>query len=267
MIFKLPTLRHLAPARFPEVKRVIVAYSGGKDSLVVTDLAVRFYGADRVVGFYLYFVDDMDLTRAIIAYAKERWGIEVIAYPHFFTSEYLNRGQFCAADPNVPLLKVKDIERVAKADLGAQWIAYGYRRSDSLERNAMLRCNYPGGVSEAWARLAPVAEFSRNDILLYCRRHDIVVPSEQEMKTRSSNVGLYPSSMWWLRKWWPKDYERVLKVFPYATLQADRYLDPRAQRPEKVRKKKGKGCESKLQQNQSQTESQAESQSQASATP
>lgn len=204
---------------------LVIAYSGGKDSMAVMQLAVDHYGADCCIGCIWYMVPGMDFTASISADATERWGVRMVEVPHFALSSWLRDGTFCDPLPDTPRLTLKDLEQSVYRSTGAQWSCYGYRKHESLERNAMLTKDYPGGYSVRWRRMAPIADWSRRTTLAFLKYHNMPVPLEMAASGRASGHDIKPAAMYWLRRYWPADYRRLLAVLPYAHAQADRY-DP-----------------------------------------
>jgi phosphoadenosine phosphosulfate reductase len=215
--------RALPVGTFPVAPEgVLVAYSGGKDSLATLDLAVAHYGAASVEAFFMYFVPGMDYTRVICDYAAERWGVHVQQVPHWALSELLREGHFCQERPDCPRVKVVDVEAAVRRRTGKFWIGFGYRKGESIERRAMLTADWPGGRNPQRGGFAPIADWTTRDVRAYIRRQRIAIPSEV-LASRQFGITLAPVEMHWLRRHFPADYERVLQVFPYARAQADRH--------------------------------------------
>ncbi len=71
---------------------VVVSFSGGKDSVVVLDLAVRVYGRDRVIAIYSDTGVDMPATAAYIEHIERRLGVEVQRVYAGVREEVLRKG-------------------------------------------------------------------------------------------------------------------------------------------------------------------------------
>lgn len=215
--------RTLPAAEYPVAPEgVLVSYSGGKDSLATLDLTVAHYGRGQVEAFFMYWVPNMDYSRVICDYATERWGVPVTQVPHWALSGFLREGAFCPERPDCPLIKVVDVEAAVRARTGKFWIGFGYRKQESIERRAMLTADWPGGINRQRGGFAPIADWTTRDVRAYIRRQRIAIPSEV-LASRQFGITLAPVEMDWLRRNFPKDYERVLEVFPYARAQAARH--------------------------------------------
>lgn len=60
-----------------EPDHVLVSFSGGKDSLVVLDLAVKHYGRDMVTGVYIDTGVDFPITSKYIELVSEKLGVRI----------------------------------------------------------------------------------------------------------------------------------------------------------------------------------------------
>lgn len=203
--------------RLPATDAVLVSYSGGKDSLAVMDLCAR--SGKRVRGFILAFLPGLDHTAHWIEYAKSRWGVEVREYQDPKAIQWLRMGRFRSEPLDVPAITTRDIEEMAREDAGIEWIGYGHKAADCIDRRLMLK-TWPNGISEKWRKFAPLFDWRQNDVLAYLSRNRIEIPTAGA--SIMSGIGLSPRSLAWMRESWPDDYKRILKVFPHASGQADR---------------------------------------------
>jgi len=197
---------------------LIVAFSGGKDSLAVMDLCVT--SGRQVHGFIMAYVPGMDSTAHWIEYAKKRWTVAVREYQDPAAIKMLRRGTFRHAPMSIPAIGTKDIEQDIRERTGAQWIGYGYKRCDCIDRAVMLK-TWPKGIYGPWHKFAPCHDWTHFEVLSYLSRNRIEIPDAERMQM--NGVGLRADAMFSLRKYWPADYRRVLEVFPLAAAQADRH--------------------------------------------
>lgn len=208
--------------QFPDAPEgVLVSYSGGKDSLITLDMTVKHYGPAKVEAFFMYLVPDMDYSRAICQYAEDRFGVRVHQTQHWNVTDMLRDGIFCQERPDCPKIKVRDVEEAMRVKTGKYWIGLGYRKQESLERRGMLVKDWPGGIGRKRGGFTPIGEWSTKDVLAYVRRERLAL--HRIGTTISTGVGLDPETMHHFREHWPDDYRRILRVFPYARAQADRW--------------------------------------------
>jgi 3'-phosphoadenosine 5'-phosphosulfate sulfotransferase (PAPS reductase)/FAD synthetase len=198
---------------------LLVAYSGGKDSLAVMDLCVR--AGRQVEAFLMYFVPGMDYTQHWVDYAARRWSVKVRLYQHFTISYFIRRGVFRSAPaPSFPRIKVEDVIAKAREDSGIEWAGFGYKLIDSLQRRGWWKRHAETGCDAGTKRFAPLLHWNNTHVKAYLSRRGIPCPGIDGK--RSTGISLTPDCLEWLRTEWPADYRRVLEVFPFAESQADR---------------------------------------------
>lgn len=203
------TIEALA-AKAKESDSCLVAYSGGKDSLAVMDLCCRTF--KRVVAFHMYFVPGLKVIEDRMDYARQRWGVEVLYYPHWVFLRCLRSGFYgneSADQSAVPEMKLHDIYTWVMADTGISVIANGARKADSLWRRRYFY------LTRSWGEmLYPLKEWMVSDVLAYLRLHNIPTPDSEG---RSNNgIDLTTHSMLWLHDNYPEDFARLEQWFPYA---------------------------------------------------
>ena len=76
--------------------RVLVAFSGGKDSVVTLDVCMRHFA--HVEGFFMYQVRGLSFQESIIRYYEDKYGIPIHRIPHFELSSSLRYGLFPTCD-------------------------------------------------------------------------------------------------------------------------------------------------------------------------
>lgn len=219
--------------RLPDAEELLIAYSGGKDSLVVLDLCKR--AGKKLQAFFMYFVPGMDYTDYWCSYAEKHFGVKVHLLQHYTLSQFLRDGTFCDPVPNCPEVTAREVEDKARELSGLDWVGYGYKLNDSPSRRQYLTFTADWGVRyrdgklafaphfgccQSLRRFSPIIAWQDKDVMSYLSRRKIQIPS---MSSRRVNgISLRPDMMLELRTNWPADYKRVLKYFPYAIAQADR---------------------------------------------
>lgn len=188
---------------------VLVAYSGGKDSLCTLDLCSRVFS--RVEAFHMYFLPGLDVIEQQLDYARQRWGVKIYQYPHWTTRRYLTQGVYCFNSykhDDLPEWKLQDVYDLACAESGIPIIATGAKRVDSLWRRRMLKT-----WGDTAQMLYPCIGWSLFDVQAYLRARKIELPKSAG-GSKSSGVGLVTREVLHLHDHWPQDYERIKAVFP-----------------------------------------------------
>lgn len=195
--------------------KVILFYSGGKDSLVLLDMLSSLF--DEVHCVFMYFIKDLEHQQPLLIYPKRYPNVILHQLPHWMLSHYYQNDyyRFHRLEKNVPLLKLTDIEQNAKTLTGAEWVVNGAKRSDSLNRNLMLGTLKFNSIQEVSKRVYPLAEWKKKDVLAYMKANKIIKPVEYGI-AKSNGVDLKLDVLLFLRKEYPGDYYKILIHFPFA---------------------------------------------------
>lgn len=188
---------------------VLVAYSGGKDSLVTLDLCRKAFR--NVVAFYCYVVPGLQMIEAQMDYARERWGVKILYYPHFLVTRFFKNGIYC--DPSfryddLPEFKDYDVWTTIMRDTGIPLVATGMKEADGLQRKRVMeRSRHRTDV------LHPIGTWRKVDVLAYCAAQKIPLPKTD--KRVSSGVDLSSKALTFIHDNHPEDFRRMEAWFPY----------------------------------------------------
>jgi len=189
---------------------VLVSYSGGKDSLVCLDLASRAF--KRVVCFFMYLVPGLDVIERQLAYARDRYGVEVLYYPHISLAKFYKNEVFCPALykwDNVKELNLGYVYSAVSRDTGIDLIMTGAKKADSLWRRTKFF---------SFARrdnvVHPLVDWNKYDVLAYLGIHNIPLPDSSGRA--ATGVDLSTPSLCWLYDNHPGDFRKLCEYFPYA---------------------------------------------------
>lgn len=193
---------------------IIVAFSGGKDSRVVLDLCHRA-GFKTIVGFYMYLVPGLECEEEKLQWARDRYGITILQYPHWVAIRCLQSGAYCPPRKcwgDTGKVTVDHIHGMVQADTGIRHIAHGAKLADSLwrRRNMAVRKNKDDGV------VYPLRKWKIYDVLAYLNMHNIPRPDFLGDNKAASGLGLMTEEMCWLHDTHPADFRRVMRWFPYV---------------------------------------------------
>ena len=205
---------------------VILFYSGGKDSLVLLDLLSK-YNFKRIACCFMYLVKDMEHQKSQLNWIKKYKNTELIQYPHWVLSMYKQDGWYMhntAANRNCKKLKLTDIYAKAKKDTGIDWIVNGAKRADSFNRRIWLGSLKFNAISTKSNVVYPLSYWKKADVMQYNRFHGIIKPIKYPSKnSRSQGFDISAEILNWLREKYPKDLQKLLKVFPLAGVLLTEY--------------------------------------------
>lgn len=192
--------------------RVLVAFSGGKDSVVTLDLCARFF--PTVQAFFMYHVPDLSFQERELRWAERKYSIEVIRIPHFDVSHTMRTGAYNAlADVDVPNVKITDTYDYLREQTGIYWIAAGERIADSIVRRAMIVKD--GTINAKRGRIFPVAHWRKADVLAHVKRNNLRVSEEARILGHSFR-DLRPETLALVKQHYPQDYEKIIALYPFA---------------------------------------------------
>lgn len=197
---------------------VVVAFSGGKDSIVTLDLSMRHF--DRVQPFFMQIVPDLEFQEVTLRRYEKYYGVEVIRVPHPDLADFLRYGTFRPADYSVPEIKMKDVYSYIRNKTQISWISAGERINDSLVRRAMIK--HSGTVDFKRFRMYPLAYWDKYEVMAYIRKKRLFLPKD------SSELGFSFSSLSGrelsvIKSVFPRDYNKILEYFPLAESAVYRY--------------------------------------------
>jgi 3'-phosphoadenosine 5'-phosphosulfate sulfotransferase (PAPS reductase)/FAD synthetase len=221
-VLPLPEARALLQRARAETGLILVALSGGKDSLCTLDLAVEVFGPRNVVAFSMYLVKGLRCFEGPIEAAARRYGVRVEYVPHWMLGRMYKFAYLMPHRGNAHEwreTKLTDIEQLVRKRTGIDWIAYGHRAAESPHRRGML--NSFQGFNDRQKRVYPVWRWRVGDVYAYVRARRIPLPPTFGTY-RAGGVSLNPEALTFIKKHFPDDYGKILEVFPFAEVQLKR---------------------------------------------
>jgi hypothetical protein len=207
-------LADLVVGSFPPTDSVILPVSCGKDSVAaLTECRSRF----RVIrSFFLYLVPDLSFQENYLKYIERKFQIEIVRFPHWQLSHMLKNSTFMPfsrSNFETNLVEMNDIENHFRKEFGYDWMVYGQKCSDSIERNAMLK--KIDGIDFKTKRFYPLAR--KNDAWVYnvLKKNKIMLSAEYQMFGHSFG-SLGKTELRAIKSRFPEDFKKILEVFPYA---------------------------------------------------
>lgn len=197
---------------------VLVAFSGGKDSIVTLDLCMRYF--KRVQPFFMYMVPDLGFQEETLGWYEKKYDTEIIRIPHFEVSTFMRYGTFREPDFNVSEVSVKETYDYLRNRTGIFWISAGERISDSTIRRAMIK--HSGTIDAKRGRFYPIANWSKKNVLDYIRLKHLKLPRDSK-RLGFSFRSLDGKQLAAIQDMYPDDYQKILKVYPFADAATERY--------------------------------------------
>lgn len=197
---------------------VIVAFSGGKESVVTLDLCCRYF--TNVKAFFMYIVPDLSFQERTMEWYEKRYQIEIMRIPHMDVCEFYHYGSFRPGDPTFPIVSINDIYKYVRLETDTWWIAAGERIDDSIVRRAMMKKS--GSIDVQRGRLYPVSAWKKREIMEYIKFHNLYL-GQDSRKLGFSFCSLWGKELCALKEAFPDDYRKVLNCYPFAAAGVKRW--------------------------------------------
>ena len=84
-------------------------------------------------------------------------------------SQSFNDNQFRFHAETISPIKLADIENKARIDFKCEWIVYGTKQNDSLNRRLMLRQMFMNSIDLKTKRAYPLTDWNKNQCLAYIK--------------------------------------------------------------------------------------------------
>lgn len=195
--------------------RVILFHSlSGKDSIALLDLCYPMF--KKIVCVYMYVTKDLDHTNVYLNYATKKYpSVEFIQVPHFAVFSYIRGGYLgCRQDESQKQFTLAQLTDIVREKTGIEWVGYGMKKTDGLNRRLMLQGYRMQGISDKTKKFYPLATYKNSDVLDYIEDKNLKKP-ERYGKGQSSgtNVGDIDYLLY-LREKFPNDLEKVKSQYP-----------------------------------------------------
>lgn len=119
---------------------VLVAFSGGKDSLVCLDLACKVF--KRVIPFFMFFVPGLRCIDEKMLIVKDRYGLDVLQYPHMLYFRAIRERLYCTTsvqtESKIKEFGLTDIYKVICHDTGINLIINGSKETDNMSSKIVI---------------------------------------------------------------------------------------------------------------------------------
>lgn len=190
---------------------VIVAFSGGKESIVVMDMCFRYF--KKVRAFFMYICPDLSFQEKTLEWYEKKYQTEIMRIPHMDVSEFFHWGSFRIPDPTFPVVSINDIYKYVRLETDIWWIAAGERIDDSIIRRAMIKKS--GSIDVQRGRFYPVSMWKKKEIIQYIKFHNLYLGADSK-KLGFSFKSLWGKELLMLKEHFPDDYQKILHLYPFA---------------------------------------------------
>lgn len=190
-------------------KKVIVLFSGGKDSAVTLDLCSKYF--DEVQPVFMYIVQGLEFQERTLRWYEKKYGVQILRVPHFMLSEFYRYGSFRIFDLDVPVVKTAELYNYIREQTGIYWICGGERIADSIVRRAMIKKS--SAINTKTGRFYPIAYWNKKNVMDYVRQNNLPLSLESRVLGFSfRSLGGFELEK--IKEKFPEDFEKIKKDFP-----------------------------------------------------
>lgn len=209
-------------------EQTLLAFSLGKDA-VAAWLAIRPH-FERVIPVYMYLVPGLEFVQESIDYYERFFGERIIQMPHPSLHRWLNEHVFrppeqCAVveQAGIPSHTYEQAFAAVRhnhdLDPGMLY-ATGVRAADSPMRRVAIKTHGP--ISLTGLKYHPVWDWKKADLVREFCRTGVKLAPDYRVFGRTFD-GLDIRFLGPMKKHFPRDYQRVLEMFPLAELEHYRF--------------------------------------------
>jgi 3'-phosphoadenosine 5'-phosphosulfate sulfotransferase (PAPS reductase)/FAD synthetase len=181
---------------------LLLMFSTGKDSIVACDLMFKHHEGPKTLVF-LYFVDGLEIKERVLRFYEDRWNTKIIRRPSADSLKMLTGKK----------IKLSDIEAGLRKEFNATWTVWGIRRSDSMQRMAIIG-KTDRGIDERNRKLYPIGWWKPSEVYSYCKFNKLVLPIEYQHGFKRDFSNPDGDALIYLRNTFPNDYKKVIEKFP-----------------------------------------------------
>lgn len=196
---------------------VLYYSAGGKDGIALLDMLASVFS--RVICVYMYLIPDLDHIRPYLRWAERHYrNVEVIQIPHWQRDVLLKNGFFCEEQPDIKPRKIGDVEEEVRQLTGQHYAFSGMKGVDGyMKRMRLMMFEKRGGLITEKGMAYPLARWTNKDVLQYIRTRNLIQPFVYVEGNVSQGFGIELPTMLLMQYRYPKDLERMLEMFPYAS--------------------------------------------------
>lgn len=199
-----------------ETDTAVLFYSaGGKDGIALLDMLAKEF--KKVICYYMYIIPELDHVQPYIKWAESRYpNVEVRQIQHFQSDYYKKLGLFCLPDDSIKPRGVGDIEQMVREETGIKYAFSGMKGVDGYMKRMRLKLFAKNGYVTEKGMVYPLAIWTNKDVMQYIAANNLIQPFVYIDGKVSQGFNIDLDCMLLMQRKYPRDYQRILKEFPFA---------------------------------------------------
>lgn len=194
---------------------VLFYSAGGKDGIALLDILAGVF--DKVICYYMYLIPNLDHIQPYIKWAETRYpNVEIRQIKHYQRDFFDSFGFFKEPDEGVKPRKIGDIEQAVREETGIKYGFSGMKGVDGYMKRMRLKMFAKTGYVTEKGMVYPLALWTNKEVLQYIKSRNLISPFVYDANAISQGFGIDLNTMLLMRNKYPRDYQRILKEFPYS---------------------------------------------------
>lgn len=194
---------------------VLFYSAGGKDGITLLDMLAGVF--DKVICYYMYLIPNLDHIQPYIKWAETRYpNVEIRQIKHYQRDFFDSFGFFKEPDEGVKPRKIGDIEQAVREETGIKYGFSGMKGVDGYMKRMRLKMFAKTGYVTEKGMVYPLALWTNKEVLQYIKSRNLISPFVYDANAISQGFGIDLNTMLLMRNKYPRDYQRILKEFPYS---------------------------------------------------
>ena len=194
---------------------VLFYSAGGKDGIALLDMLAGVF--DKVICYYMYLIPNLDHIQPYIKWAETRYpNVEIRQIKHYQRDFFDSFGFFKEPDEGVKPRKIGDIEQAVREETGIKYGFSGMKGVDGYMKRMRLKMFAKTGYVTEKGMVYPLALWTNKAVLQYIKSRNLISPFVYDANAISQGFGIDLNTMLLMRNKYPRDYQRILKEFPYS---------------------------------------------------
>lgn len=194
---------------------VLFYSAGGKDGIALLDMLAGVF--DKVICYYMYLIPNLDHIQPYIKWAETHYNnVEVRQIKHYQRDFFDSFGFFKEPDESITPRKIGDIEQSVREETGIKYGFSGMKGVDGYMKRMRLKLFAKAGYITDKGMVYPLALWTNKEVLQYIKTKNLIIPFVYESKAISQGFGIDLNTMLLMKRKYPRDYQRILKEFPYS---------------------------------------------------
>lgn len=190
-----------------QASEVILFFSGGKDA--IASLSVLYDVGVKVKPVFMYLAPDLRINETVLKWYEKKFSLQIDRIPHFDLESWAD---FFAGRtrPHKDTLKIGKVANAMRVKHKLDWVAYGMRAGESLQRRGMIKNKE---VNQATKNCFPIAHWNTDNVLAYIKHKRLFLPKQYDYGLRDI-CGFGPEQVQYLLLNYPDDWQKLINYMP-----------------------------------------------------